>query len=46
MSEPLAKPDDRINTKQNDESTATEYFSVAYYLFSSITQPIHDNIKT
>ena len=25
------------DTKQNDKSTATEHFSVAYYLFSFIT---------
>ena len=38
------KPDYRINTKKNDKSTATEHFSVVYYLFSFITQPIHDTI--
>ena len=38
-------PDYRINTKQNDKPTANEHFSVTYYLFSFITQPIHDTIE-
>ena len=40
-----ALADYQTNTKQNDKSTAAEHFSIAYYLFSFTTQPIHDYIE-